>query len=115
MPRLTLARKSKLRTINIPPAPNGGRLTEQQLSDYVDSLRLAVRRAARLRSFGDAAKLRVMGTGGVGGEKLLGEAGIETSPSRAEYYRHPYACSYPSLTRRRHYPYRYDVDRRPDC
>jgi hypothetical protein len=113
VPRLTLASKRKLRGISIPPAPNGGRLTEQQLSDYVDSLRLAVRLTARRRGFGDAAKLCVLGTGGIGGEKVLGEAGIETR--RMELYRHAYSCSYPSMTRRRHYPYAYDSDRRPDC
>ncbi len=105
-PRIGIAVGRGLRKINIPPVPNNGTLTEDELSDYVDKLRICVRLAGRRLTFGHLLRLRVFGTGGPAGSKVLGEAGLVGERL--------YACSRPSLSDRRFYPYRINADRGGD-
>lgn len=102
-PKIGIAVGRRLRKINIPPAPNNGRLTEDELSDYVDKLRVCVRVAGRRFMFGHLLKLRVFGTGGPEGTKVLGEAGLEGERL--------YTRSRPSLSSYRYYPYGINADK----
>lgn len=89
--------RRKLSEIRIPPAPDGV-LTEDDLSVYVDLLRVCIRAALRGSVFGRQMKLRVIGTGSrVEGTKVLGEAGFKGGRL--------YGRSRPRLDDYRYYPY----------
>lgn len=91
-----LARRSlarRVREISIPAAPNNGVLTEQELIQYVNSLRLVVRLLARRHSYGNHMRLQVLG--GPNGMLILGEAGHRGG--------RVYARSLPDLSEYRYY------------
>lgn len=94
---MTLMAKRKLREIRIPLAPNGV-LNEEELSVYVDLLRICIRGALNRSVLGRQMKLRVIGTGSrVEGTKVLGETGFKDGRF--------YGRSRPRLDDYRFYPY----------
>ena len=112
--RLLPGTKQSLRSIAIPPAPNGGNLTEAQLSDYVDSLRIPVRLVARRFTFGILLRLDVWG--GPDGKQHLGRAGIHRTRDdvRSGSPGKLFSRSLPSIHSYRYYPFDYSTpDGRP--